>query len=194
MLATSNSGKYTHEKQLTRLTVDKFYEVIDGELVKAAPNGGLHHFITANLYSALQTFVAAHRIGMIFTYGLMYLLEWDDKRLYNAQIPDVSFVRNGMLPKPWDIRRPFPGAPVLAVEVMSYAEKAERVLRRTRQYLRLGSEQVWVVFPDAKEVHQYRRGADTIRVYTDADAMEIDDLFPGLTLTLTEVFAIPDLN
>ena len=110
-------------------------------------------------------------------------------------MPDVSFVRKGLLPKGWNIERPFPGAPTLAVEVVSPDDDAEDLLKRVRDYLRAGSEQVWIAYPSEREVHQHRRGADVVRVYTQGDdVIDTADLFPGLTLTVSAVFALPELK
>ena len=126
---------------------------------------------------------------------MIYLLDQNEKHLRGARVPDVSFIRKGMIPKGWNIDRPFPGAPTLAIEVVSPDDDAEDLLKRTRDYLRAGSEQVWIAYPSEREVQQHRRGADTVRVYTqDSDAIDVDGLFPGLTLTLGAIFALPELE
>jgi Uma2 family endonuclease len=100
-----------------------------------------------------------------------------------------------MIPKGWNIERPFPGAPTLAIEIVSPDDDAEDLLKRTRDYLRAGSEQVWIAYPSEREVHQHRRGADTVRVYSqDTDVIDVEGLLPGLMLTLSEIFALPDLE
>lgn len=193
-MAIQSIEKYVDEDELMRLDSDKNFEVIDGELVEMSPVGAVHHIIAGNIYLILALFIRTHALGWVFMDGLIYLLDSEGKRLRGALVPDVSFIRKGAVPKDWDMKRPLPGAPALAVEVLSPDDDPDKLLKRVRKYLQFGSEQVWVVYPDAQEVHQYRRGADTIRVYTGADAMEVDDLFPGLTLTLNEIFAMPDLN
>ncbi|MBK8030609.1 MAG: Uma2 family endonuclease [Chloroflexi bacterium] len=186
--------KYVDEDALLRLDPDKTYEVIDGELVEMAPVGGLHHMIAGNIHDLIKLHVKVHKLGLVFMDSFIYLLSRDAEQLRGSQIPDVSYIRKQDIPADWEIRRPFPGAPTLAVEVVSPGDDPNLLLKRVRKYLEYGTHQVWVVFPDGKEVHQYRRGADVIRVYTGGDTMEIEDLFPGLTLTLTEIFAMPDLS
>ncbi|MEO8395061.1 MAG: hypothetical protein ABI700_18840 [Chloroflexota bacterium] len=52
-----------------------------------------------------------------------------------------------------------------------------------------------MVYLSEREVQQHKRGADTVRVYTqDSDALDVEGLFPGLTLTLGEIFALPELE
>jgi hypothetical protein len=40
----------------------------------------------------------------------------------------------------------------------------------------------------------YKRGEAEIRVYRGDDTMDVSDLFPGLTLSLKNIFALPELD
>ncbi len=174
---------------------DARLEVVDEALIEK-PASGLHHqFVGLNFFRPLDRHVMENDLGFVFYDGLIYLLNQEGQHLRGARVPDVSFIRKGMIPKGWNIDRPFPGAPTLAIEVVSPDDDAEDLLKRTRDYLRAGSEQVWIAYPNEREVHQHRRGADTVRVYTnDTDALDVADLFPGLTLTLGAIFALPELE
>ena len=183
------------EAELMALGSKARVEVVDGEIVEMAPVGIRHQFVGGNFYNPLQVFVKQHDLGFVFYDGLIYLLDQTEKHLRGARVPDVSFVRKGMIPKGWNIDRPFPGAPTLAIEIVSPDDDAEDLLKRTRDYLRAGSEQVWIAYPSEREVHQHRRGADTVRVYTrDTDALDVEGLCPGLTLTLGAIFTLPELE
>jgi Uma2 family endonuclease len=187
--------KLITEAELMALGSNARVEVVDGEVVEMAPVGLEHQFVGGNFYDPLRAFVKQHDLGFVFYDGLIYLLDPNEKHLRGARVPDVSFVRKGLLPKDWNIKRPFPGAPTLAIEVVSPDDDAEDLLKRTRDYLRAGSEQVWIAYPSEREVHQHKRGADTVRIYTqDTDAIEVEGLFPGLKLTLAEIFALPNLE
>lgn len=183
------------EAELMALGSNARVEVVEGEIVEMAPVGMLHQFVGGNIHDPLKAFVKKHDLGFVFYDGLIYLLNQEGQHLRGARVPDVSFIRKGMIPKGWNIERPFPGAPTLAVEVVSPDDDAEDLLKRTRDYLRAGSEQVWVAYPSEREVHQHKNGVDTVRVYAkDADAIDSADLFPGLTLTIAEIFALPELE
>jgi len=187
--------KLITEAELMALGSDARVEVIDGEVVEMAPVGIRHQFIGGNFYHPLYNHVKEHDLGFVFYDSLIYLLDQTAKHLRGARVPDVSFVRKGMLPKDWNIDRPFPGAPTLAIEVVSPDDDAEDLLKRTRDYLRAGSEQVWIAYPNEREVHQHKSGADVVRVYTqDGDVIDVEGLFPGLTLTLGEIFRLPELE
>ncbi len=183
------------EAELMALGSNARVEVVEGEIVEKPASGMHHQFVGGNIYNVLYTCVKQHNLGFVFYDGLIYLLNQEGQHLRGARVPDVSFIRKGMIPKGWNLERPFPGAPTLAVEVVSPDDDAEDLLKRTRDYLRAGSEQVWIAYPSEREVHQHKRGADVVRVYTnDADAIDTADLFPGLTLIVGEIFALPELE
>lgn len=187
--------KLITEAELMALGSNARVEVVDGEVVAMAPVGLEHQFVGGNFYDPLRAFVKAHNLGFVFYDGLIYLLHQHGQGLRGARVPDVSFVRKGLIPKGWDIKRPFPGAPTLAIEIVSPDDDAEDLLKRTRDYLRAGSEQVWIAYPSEREIHQHKQGADTVRIYTQAgDAIDVDGLFPGLVLTVEEIFKLPTLE
>lgn len=127
--------------------------------------------------------------------SLIYVLEHDPEAgIRNSRIADTSFVRKGRIPPDFDLRLPFPGAPDLAVEVVLPDETAKEILAKVRDYLRFGSEQVWVLYPEQKELHQYVSGSDSVRVYQGDDRIECAALFPDLEVTAAEFFALPELE
>jgi len=126
--------------------------------------------------------------------GLIYILATEGPGLRTARVPDVSFVKKEAIPVDWEIERPFPGAPTVAVEVMSPDDEIEDVLQKVREYLNAGTEQVLVIFPKQQEVHQYRRGESQVRTYRGADKLDMGEAVPGLILELASIFALPDFK
>ena len=183
------------EDELLALGSDARIEVIDGEVVEMSPVGGRHHFVGGNIYDPLRAHVRACDLGYVFMDGLLFLLRKEGRGIKGAQVPDVAYVRTADVPPEWNIDKPFPGAPTLAVEVMSPDDRIEAVLTRVRRYLEAGSAQVWLVFPIDKELHVYERAApDVVRIYREADTLDGGDLLPGFTLHLREVFTVPTLR
>jgi Uma2 family endonuclease len=184
--------KLMTEDELMALGSDARVEIIEGELIEMSPVGMLHHIIAGNIYDILKPFVVANKLGYVFMDGLICILETVGSGIRGAQVPDVCFVRRGRIPPDYDLSRPFPGAPDLAVEVMSPGDNIEAVLTRVRKYLQSGTEQVWVVFPRQQEVHQYHRAdAENVRVYTGTQAIDAGELLPGLVLEAAECFTLP---
>lgn len=186
--------KYVTEEALMALPSDAHVEVVNGEIVEMSPVGGTHHFICGNIHDIIKSYARQHQFGYVFMDGLIFYLGREGHRLTQARVPDVSFVAKQHIPADWILERPFPGAPTLAVEVFSPNDDEEELLAKTREYLNAGTEQVWLVYPRQKEVHQYKRGQSIIQTYSGDTAIDAGDLFPGLTLPLADVFALPDLR
>lgn len=186
--------KYVSEADLMALGADARVEVVDGEIVAMSPTGARHVIIADNYYRALYPTVREHKLGYLLTDSLIYYLSREGEQLRDARVPDASFIHKDRVPSNWDIDLPFPGAPTLAIEVISPNDKIEDVNLKVRQYLDAGTEQVWLAFPLTKEVHVYKRGESQIRIYRGEETMDVSDLFPGLTLALKEIFALPTLE
>src|SRR5262245_40504743 len=115
------------EDDLLRLgTQDKWIEIVNGEIVEMNPVGLLHHLVAGNVYDILGPHIRANGLGIVFIDGLIYVLQSGTKdRVRQSRVPDISFVRNGCIPKNFKLSRPFPGAPDLAIEVISPDETAD---------------------------------------------------------------------
>ena len=116
-------------------------EIINGEMVEMAAAGILHHIVIGNIYYPLETYNRQHEIGTVFMDGLTYLMFSDPSTLKDSFFPDVSFIRNTNTPPDFDITKPHPGAPDLAVEVISPNDKALDVQDKIVAYLEKGTEQ-----------------------------------------------------
>lgn len=182
---------YITEDDLLALGSDARVEVVDGEIVEMSPTGGLHVLIGDNVYRLLYPTVSGRKLGYLFSDSLIYHLSREGRRLVGSRVPDLSFVRWDQVPADWDLEKPFPGAPTLAVEVMSPDDEIEDVLGKVREYFAAGTEQVWLVFPRQQEVHVYRRDAAQVHVYREQDVMDAGELFPGLMISLADIFARP---
>jgi Uma2 family endonuclease len=160
-----------------------------GDAVNAA--GVLHVELITNIYDILKPYVSAHQLGKVYPEGLHFILAADAEGVRGSRIPDVCFIRKGRFPADFDPRRPFPGAPDLAVEVVSPTESQETVAGKVRDYLAAGTEQVWVVYPEIRQVYQYRQDdPKNIRVYSEGDQLDAAALFPDLTIPIADIFVL----
>ena len=176
-----------------KLGSDARVEVVEGEIIEMTPVGGLHNLIAKNILLALDTHVKTHRSGIVFTDSLLYVLS-EQEGVRMARVPDVSFVRKEDIPSAWNMERPFPGAPTLAVEVMSPDDQIEDVVQKVSDYFDAGTAEVWVVLPRQKVLYRYWHGESQVQTYGVSDSMDVSALFPGLTLALADVFALPQLD
>ncbi len=187
---TTVGTKIITEKDL--INAESPIEVVNGVVIPTMTAASLTHiFVIKNLFKLLDAFVSQHDLGYVLPDGLHYILKADSEGIKGSRIPDVSFIRKGRLSETSDFNRPFYGAPDWAAEVVSTSESEETTLDKVRDYLAAGTEQVWVVYPSAEELHMYRRDdPKSIRVYAGDDLLEAETLFPGFKQAVKAIFVI----
>jgi Uma2 family endonuclease len=82
-------------------------------------------------------------------------------------------------------RVPIPGAPDIAVEVISPSERSVDSQAKVQAYLRYGAQEVWQVFPRSRTVVVHRGATST--TLSESDAIT-SPLLPGFSLAVTGVF------
>ncbi len=99
--------------------------------------------------------------------------------------PDVSIPSLEQLagPKPGGYLH---GAPDLAVEVVSPSETAAILDRKVRRLLAAGESEVWVVYPETRTVHVFRRSGSQVKQAADRIAT---DVLPGWEANVADFFA-----
>lgn len=107
---------------------------------------------------------------------------------HRAQIPDVGFYRRERL-KTRDGRRyaPDQGLPDIAVEIVSPDQSVTSLILKCQQYLADGSQIALVVDPDDEAILVFRPG-QPVRVLQGDDRIDVDDVLPGITLTVCQLF------
>jgi Uma2 family endonuclease len=78
----------------------------------------------------------------------------------------------------------FPGAPMLAVEVVSPGNTAKDMQLEVKQYLEAGALEVWLVYPDTRTLYLYSAGR------RDPQVFESDDAFHSV---VGQTFRVEDL-
>jgi Uma2 family endonuclease len=125
------------------------YELDEGKLLMEPYPAARHNLIRQRIAMKLMQFVDSHRLGIV--------LEEMDFRLTTDTVrnPDVAFVSAEHAALVDLDVSPIEGAPALAVEVISPGNSAEDIAKKTQQYLRAGSQTVWIVYPRLRlmEVH-----------------------------------------
>lgn len=155
------------------------YELDEGELLMEPSPAARHNLIRQRIAMKLMQFVDSHRLGMV--------LEEMDFRLTSDTVrnPDVAFV-TAEHSRLIDLDvSPIEGAPALAAEVISPGNSAEDIAKKTQQYLRSGSQTVWIVYPKLRlvEVHS-SVGVQQVR---EPEVLKQDGL-PGFSLSLSYIF------
>ena len=112
-------------------------ELVDGEVIEMPPAGAEHGEYTMRLGHRLTDHVERHGGGEVVggDAGFVVDVPADSERV---RAPDVAFISAGRIPGG---RLPvgfFPGAPDLAVEVLSPSDNPVDVQRKIRDYLEAG--------------------------------------------------------
>ena len=102
-----------------------------------------------------------------------------------VRAPDVAFVRSdrvaGELPDQF-----FPGAPDIAIEVLSPSDSASAVEEKSEGWLNAGCHEVWLVDPRRKTDSQRKmsEGGMVTRAVQELSS----DLLPGFELIVSAIF------
>ncbi|NDJ59748.1 MAG: Uma2 family endonuclease [Chloroflexi bacterium] len=175
---------------------DQWVEVVNGELVAMSPTGYHNAELVFHVAKLLDRYVFERGLGFVLPEGLVYILEQaPDGSILKSRVPNVSFIRRNRIPIDFDRDMPFPGAPDLAVKIVSPSESRAALFSRLRDYLDAGTEQVWMLYSETEEVHQYRRDQPgLIHTYMGDEIIGSDDLFPGLVIQARDLFDLPSFE
>ncbi len=139
-----------------------------------------HNRLRDRIYSKLDRFLESNPLGEA-------VLE-QDFRLGEDTVrrPDLAFIVRDRLTIVQDDPAVVPGAPDLAVEVVSPTDRVEEFERKVEQLLAAGSRAVWVVFRDLQKVSVYDSGGR--RDVRGPDTLEESEILPGFVLPVNDLF------
>ena len=183
--------------QKTLLTADDFYrlyahkdgryELVDGEVVEMAPVRRRHGRTAINIGAAFHNYCRLTGVGWPEVEVGYRVRSGPD----TVRGPDVSLVLGADMEGDEHESGFVPGAPDIAVEVVSPSNTAAEIERKTGEYLAAGSQRVWVVYHATRTasrrviIHQ-ADGATT--TYSGGDVITDEELLPGFSLPLSEIF------
>ena len=160
------------------------YELVEGKLLKMTPPGAEHGVVALRLGAAVGAYVDQHRLGVVLVES-GFRLETDPDTVRG---PDVSFVVRSRIPAGGIPKAFWPGAPDLAVEVMSPDDVRSEVEEKIEQYLATGVRQVWFVEPSKRRVTVHRPDVAP-QILSESDTLDGGDLLPGFRYPLSRLFA-----
>jgi len=165
------------------------YEVVEGVLVRMAGSGDEATTIDLTIASELRAYALPRRLGVATGVDGVYKVSGAETGL----VPDAGFYAAERRALITDRRKPIPFAPDLAVEVASPDQKPDNMAAKARTYLDGGARLVWVVWPGPQRVDVWRSGRTVgpAAVLTIGDMLEGEDVIPGFTYPVAEVFADP---
>ena len=181
-------------QQKTLMTADEFfefccrsdgrYELVRGDVIELAPANDEHGEISINIGTAFNNYSRQSGVGRTRS-ETGYRLEQNPDTVRG---PDISFVLLPRGPEVTLTRRFVAGAPDIAVEVVSPSNTAAGMAHKVTEYLAAGSQRVWVTYATTRSVVVHRADGTTI-TYTGDDVITDEELLPGFSLPLAEIFS-----
>lgn len=162
----------------------QFCELIDGEVVMLTPAGGEHGNIALNVGHLLAGFVKPRRLGKVYGADTGFIIRRDPD---TVRAPDAAFIHRDRERSRADSRSFLPGAPDLAVEVVSPGDSRREVHEKALEWLATGTMLVWVVWPDTRQVTVYRPDAEPLTLTEDRE-LDGGELLPGFRCRIAEFF------
>ena len=183
--------------QKTLLTADEFYlfcckndgkyELVDGEVVEMAPVNRRHGRMALNIGAAFHNYCRSTGLGWPEIEVGYRVRSGPD----TVRGPDVSLVLSERQEADEQDSGFIAGAPDIAVEVVSPSNTAAEMERKAGEYLAAGSRRVWVVCPDTPTASRrviIHRPDGAAATYTGDDVITDEELLPGFSLPLSEIF------
>ncbi|MBE9168859.1 Uma2 family endonuclease [Pleurocapsales cyanobacterium LEGE 06147] len=172
-----------YTEQLARLELNA-----TGELIVMTPTGGEAGEKNFNLYIDLGNWNRRTKLGKAFDSSTVFVLPNGARRS-----PDVSWVKL----ERWDTltpqeKRGFPPiAPDFVIELISPSDlknqRYEDLQAKMQEYLDNGVKLGWLIEPSAKTVEIYRSGQQ-VEILNNPQTLSGEDILPGFTLDLSEIF------
>jgi Uma2 family endonuclease len=185
-MATATAERLMTAEDLLTLPDDGsvMYELDEGRLVRLSPSASLSAIVALNVGGEMRAFVKEHNLGVCAGSEGCFKLASDPD---TVRAPDVSFVRAERIPKGGIPRRGFwPGAPDLAVEVLSPSNRPGEIWRRIGDLLDAGTRLIWVIDPERRTALVIHPGGD-VRMFGEDGVLDGEDLLPGFALPLRDI-------
>jgi Uma2 family endonuclease len=160
------------------------HELVQGELRTMPPAGSEHGAIGVRLTVPLGHHVYSKRLGEVFGAETGFRITTDPD---TVRAPDLAFVRQERIPASGIPKSFWPGAPDLAVEIVSPSDTHDEVEEKVKEWLDAGTSVVWVVSPKRRAVTVHRSTKEVVTL-TEKDELEGGTLLPGFRCRVSEIF------
>ncbi len=173
-------------EQLLAMSDDGFrYELVKGELRRMAPAGFEHGAIGMRLVIDLGQHVKAHALGVVLGPDTGFRIASDPD---TVRAPDVSFVHRDRIPEGGLPKGYWPGAPDLAVEVVSPGDTYSEVESKVQAWLDAGTRLAVVLNPRSRTATAYRSRNEVVRLL-ESDNLDLGDVVTGFTCPVADLMS-----
>lgn len=169
----------------------KRVELVRGKIVVREPPGWHHGELTVRLSVALGTHLDREQAEHGWPLSRGRLAAGDpgftlSRGPDTVRAPDVAYVSRERHPA----RMPngYPElAPDLVVEIRSPSDRPGALLAKVGSWLDAGTQLVWIIDPARMSASVYRANG-TQALHTEADVLDGEDVLPGFTIALRDLF------
>jgi Uma2 family endonuclease len=175
----------------SRITLDEFLlikegdkpalEYACGEVIQKPMPSWSHAAIQIFLGSVLLPFLTRTGLGRAATEFRCIFGPTGRERAY---VPDLVYIASDRLTGERYLR----AAPDLAVEIVSPEQDMARLSDKIQFYLLNGVRLVWIIDPEAATIAVLAPGQEG-RTLTAGDMLDGDEVLPGFSLAVDEIFA-----
>jgi Uma2 family endonuclease len=170
------------------------YELVEGRLVRMPPTGYGHTSLAMRTFGPLFRFVDAQDLGLLTLpdTGFRLSVPGHAETVLSPDIAFLSAAKVALLPpkesEEWAKYIAIP--PDLAIEIPSPDQYRPEMAAKARLYLALGVKLVWVLWERRKGADIWRPGsAHLVATLGVDDSLDGEDVLPGFTLPLAQLFA-----
>ena len=172
--------------ELLRMPDQAFRRELVRGVVRERPfMGAIEGRLAAVIGLALLEHVQRYSLGVGYAAGTGFQLARDPD---TVRAPTAAFLNREKAEVMAEVEGYVPGAPDLAVEVVTTSDDQDATEERVRSWLDAGTRMVVVVDPWKRWVTVYH-SRDDIRVLGEGDVLDGGDVVPGWTLPVKSLFS-----
>ena len=181
---TTAVGYMTAEELLNLHPDNMRHELVRGELITMPPTSGEHGIRTFNITTLLGSFIRERGLGVGVGAETGFII---GRNPDTVRAPDCAFIARERVPADGPPKEFWPGAPDLAVEVLSPSDSASEILEKIDEWIAAGTRLVWVIDPEKKTVSIYAPNRSPRKLRRD-DQLSGEDVLPGFSVPIAEIF------
>ena len=159
-------------------------ELVQGELREMTPAGYRHGNVASRINTRLGNFVEEHGLGIVSAAETGFRISSDPD---TVRAPDVAFVRRERIEEVGEPEGYWPGAPDLAVEVISPHDRYREVHEKVLDWLAAGTRMVILADPSSRTLTVYHASRE-VEILTEDDTLDGGDVVPGWRVKVSELF------
>lgn len=180
------NGAYPSPPPVARNTRSESDRELESGLEASSGRCASFGSVTFRLSALLDQLISSRALGLGFGAESGFLIERNPDTVL---APDIAFVRRERIPPEGPPAGYWPGAPDLAVDVISPGDSARQVNEKTAAWLKAGCEAVWIINPRLQTVTvHYANGS--IESLTAEQILDGGTLLPGFQCRVAEIFPV----